>query len=58
MEQLIEFNGVKILLTTGQTAWEVQNWFDQADVVLSVYPDEVRILNTSQSHEPSTTNQI
>ena len=40
MEQLIEFNGVKILLTTGQSEREVQNWWDIADVVISVYPDD------------------
>jgi hypothetical protein len=41
---LILFNGVKILLTTGQSLSEVQNFLDQADVVISVYPGDVRIL--------------
>lgn len=44
MEQLIEFNGVKVLLTTGQKLSEVQNFLDVADAVISVYPSEVRIL--------------
>jgi hypothetical protein len=44
MEQLIDFNGVKVLLTTGQTQWEVQNFWDEADVVFSVYPHAVQCL--------------
>lgn len=41
MEQLIEFNGVKVLLTTGQTLQEVQSFLGQADVIFSVYPNHV-----------------
>lgn len=44
MEQLIEFNGVKILMTTGEQRSEVQNWFDEADIVIAVYPDRVRVI--------------
>lgn len=48
MEQLILFNGVRILLTTGQTVQEVQNYVDQADVILSVYPDKVMVLELAE----------
>lgn len=44
MEQLVIFNGVKVLLTTGQCFSEVQNFLDQADVVISVYPGQIAIL--------------
>lgn len=44
MEQLIEFNGVKVLLTTGQSLNEVQNMASEADVIISVYPGNVRVL--------------
>ena len=44
MEQLIDFNGVKVLLTTGQSLSEVQNHLEEADLVISVYSHEVRIL--------------
>lgn len=44
MEQLITFNGVRILLTTGKTLSEVQNFIGEADVILSVYPDCVQVL--------------
>lgn len=44
METLLEFNGVKILLTTGSDLSEVQSFLEQADVVISVYPDSVKIL--------------
>lgn len=47
MEQLILFNGVKVLLTTGQQLSEVQNFLEMADVVISVYPDNVKILRGS-----------
>ena len=40
MEQLIRFNGVMVLLTTGQSIGEVQSFLDRADVVISVYPKE------------------
>lgn len=43
MEQLIEFNGVTICLTTGSDMNQVQHWLE-ADVILSVYPGEVQIL--------------
>lgn len=47
MEQLIEFNGVKILLTTGQSLHEVQNLFNgEADLILSVYPEDLRVLRS------------
>lgn len=44
MEQFIEFNGVKILLTTGQDLSEVQSFLADADVVISVYPKSVKVL--------------
>lgn len=44
MEQLIEFNGVRVLLTTGETIAEVQNFIDQADVIISVYPQHTRVI--------------
>jgi len=44
VEQLIEFNGVKVLLTTGQSLNEVQNMASEADVIISVYPGNVRVL--------------
>lgn len=49
MEQLILFNGVKILLTTGQSEAEVQSHWDKANVVISVYQDDLRILKSSGS---------
>ena len=33
-----------VLLTTGSRLHEVQNYVDRADVIISVYPGEVRIL--------------
>lgn len=44
MEQLIVFNGVRVVLTTGQSLSEVQSFLDGADVVISVYPRWVRVL--------------
>lgn len=44
MEQFISFNGVQILLTTGESLHKVQSIADEADVILSVYPGRVRIL--------------
>lgn len=44
MEQKILFNGVVVVLTTGSTLDEVQNFFDEAEVIVSVYADEVKIL--------------
>ena len=44
MDQLVEFNGVKVLLTTGQTLNEVQSFLDEADVVISVYSHELRVI--------------
>lgn len=44
MEQIFEFNGVKILLTTGERLSEVQNFADYADVIISVYQDRLQIL--------------
>ncbi len=44
MEQFIIFNGVKVLLTTGETLSEVQNLSEEADVIISVYPGRVQIL--------------
>lgn len=38
-DELIHFNGVKVLLTTGREPREVQNYFDEADLVISIYPD-------------------
>ena len=44
-EALLTFNGVKILLTTGQRMSEVQNFLgERPDIVISVYPGDVRIL--------------
>ncbi len=37
------FNGVRVLLTTGEREHEVQNLYDQADVVISVYPPPIGI---------------
>lgn len=45
MEQLIVFNGVYVLLTTGKTLSEVQNFLDLADAVISVYPKQVRVIS-------------
>jgi hypothetical protein len=44
VEQLIDFNGVKVLLTTGQRLSEVQNYLAEADVVFSVYARNIRVL--------------
>lgn len=46
MEQLMSFNGVKVLFTTGQSLREIQagDWIEQADLILSIYKDEVRVL--------------
>jgi hypothetical protein len=44
MEQLIEFNGVRVVLTTGQSMREVQNFVDDGDVFISVYQGATRIL--------------
>lgn len=44
MEQSITFNGVRILLTTGKSISEIQNFIGEADVILSVYPDCVQVL--------------
>jgi hypothetical protein len=50
MEQYIEFNGVRVVLTTGQTLDEVQSFTDVADVIISVYPGDTRVLRgTSQN---------
>jgi hypothetical protein len=38
MEQLIEFNGVRLVLTTDQSTREVQNFLDEGEVFISVYP--------------------
>lgn len=38
MEQLIEFNGVRVLLTTAEYLREVQSFLDQADLVIAVLP--------------------
>lgn len=46
MEQLIEFNGLRVLLTTGQTLSEVQNFEHVADLIISVYPHAVSILRS------------
>lgn len=48
MEELIEFNGVRVVLTTGQRLSEVQNFLAVADVVISVYPGKVCILKQQQ----------
>lgn len=45
MEQLIVFNGVKILLTTGQNLYEIQNFTEEnLDVILSVNPEYFKVL--------------
>ena len=45
MEQRIKFNGVKILLTTGRSQHEIQNFVDEEfDLILSVYPGDIRVL--------------
>ncbi len=44
MERWLEFNGVKVLLTTGEHESEVQSFFEEAYVVISVYPDRVKVL--------------
>jgi hypothetical protein len=40
METWFEFNGVRILLTTGQTLEEIQaaDKIETADLILSIYP--------------------
>lgn len=51
MEQLIVFNGVKILLTTGQTLSEIQNFLEfKPDIIISVYPGDVRVLELGAPH--------
>lgn len=60
MEQFILFNGVRILLTTGKRLSEVQNFVNQADVILSVYPDEVMVLEVAdhlKNYGPAETAQ-
>lgn len=50
METLIEFNDVKVILTTGQTMQEVQSFTGVGDVFISVYPNgETRVLWQRQS---------
>ena len=44
MEQLILFNGVRVVLTTGQAMREVQNFVDEGDVFISVHQGDVRVL--------------
>lgn len=44
MEQLVVFNGVRVLLTTGRSMREVQSFADQADVVLSIYPEKLPLV--------------
>src|SRR5690348_6525744 len=44
--QVVEFNGGKVLLTTGQNVQEVQDFLDEEpDVVLSACSDEIRVLS-------------
>lgn len=44
MEQLINFNGVKVLLTTGETSSEVQSYFKEADLIVAVHPLRIDVL--------------
>lgn len=46
MEQLIDFDGILILLTTGANRQECQQWewWDRADVVVSVSANGAAIL--------------
>ncbi len=45
METPLNFNGVYVLLTTGQNLDEIQGLTHMADVILSVYPDhQIRVL--------------
>jgi hypothetical protein len=46
MEKLIEFAGITILLTTGANKHECRQWewYDAANVVISVQPDGARVL--------------
>ena len=45
MEKLLIFNGLKILLTTGQCLSEVQSYLDHdPDIILSIYRGDVRII--------------
>jgi hypothetical protein len=46
MEQWIEFAGFRVLLTTGANKHECQQWewYEAADVVISVVPDGAAIL--------------
>jgi hypothetical protein len=52
MEQLIEFNGVRVVLTTASAMREVQNYLDEGDVFISVYQGATRILldKTERAH--------
>jgi hypothetical protein len=43
-EARILFNGVVVVLTTGEQMSEVQNYVDEADVIISVYPHGTKIL--------------
>lgn len=47
MEKLIIFNGVKVVLTTGQSMSEVQNFLDEGQVFISVYAGSMKILSDS-----------
>ncbi len=49
MEQLVTFNNVRILFTTAEHLDSVQNFLAEADVVISVYPDAVKILRGPES---------
>lgn len=54
METLLVFNGVRVLLTTGETLHEVQNCLYEADVVISIYPDRPPlILRAPDNTRPS-----
>lgn len=46
MDQVMTFNGVTIVFTTGQSMSEVQalKWGQSADIVLSIYPGDIRVL--------------
>lgn len=44
MEQLIDFNGVKLVLTTGEHMDEVQNFLDEGDYFISVYPGRLKLI--------------
>src|SRR3954467_11337837 len=45
-DRLIEFNGVKILLTTGHRLSQVQGHLAEAEVVVSVYAGDIRVLKS------------